>query len=178
MNPPVLSSRPAQPAHHHSPTPSGTLSHPAAGAAGRSSPVLVRQPQPSSFESQPTSQPRPAPQPPALSAMPGAHPQGQAPAAPRPPPLTLEESKQVARTHHAALKRWLAQEGALNSASTRTNAREKLTRLTRQQFQELSTDVYDELVRRLQDSAEGQQGQRESPFPRFPRSARPALAQR
>ncbi|RIB23587.1 hypothetical protein C2G38_1959245, partial [Gigaspora rosea] len=31
----------------------------------------------------------------------------------------------------------------------RTNARDKLTRLTKQQFQELSTDVYDELSRRL-----------------------------
>jgi hypothetical protein len=30
----------------------------------------------------------------------------------------------------------------------RNNAREKLTRLTRVQFQELSTDVYDELIRR------------------------------
>ena len=152
MNPPILSSRPAQPASHHSPTPSSS--------AGKTSPVLVRQPQPSSFESQPTTQPRPAPQPPGASQGPApGQPQGQ-----RPPPLSLEESKQVARTHHSALKRWLAQEGALNSGSTRTNAREKLTRLTRQQFQELSTDVYDELVRRLQDSAEGQQGQRAFPF--------------
>lgn len=152
MNPPILSSRPAQPASHHSPTPSSS--------AGKTSPVLVRQPQLSSFESQPTTEPRPAPQPPALSASQGpAHAQAQGQ---RPPPLSLEESKQVARTHHSALKRWLAQEGALNSGSTRTNAREKLTRLTRQQFQELSTDVYDELVRRLQDPGEGQQGQRTS----------------
>lgn len=33
-------------------------------------------------------------------------------------------------------------------ANSRSTARQKLTRLTRQQFQELSTDVYDELVRR------------------------------
>lgn len=33
-------------------------------------------------------------------------------------------------------------------ANARASAREKLTRLTRQQFQELSTDVYDELLRR------------------------------
>ena len=32
--------------------------------------------------------------------------------------------------------------------NSRSSAREKLTRLTKQQFQELSTDVYDELVRR------------------------------
>lgn len=32
--------------------------------------------------------------------------------------------------------------------NARANAREKLTRLTRPQFQELSTDVYDELMRR------------------------------
>lgn len=34
--------------------------------------------------------------------------------------------------------------------SARASAREKLTRLTKLQFQELSTDVYDELMRRLQ----------------------------
>ncbi|GAA5980675.1 hypothetical protein JCM10908_001729 [Rhodotorula pacifica] len=157
MNPPMLSSRPAQPANTQPPTPPSALSQ-ANASAGRSSPVLVRQPQPSSFESQPTSQPRPAPQPPS-SSLSSSQGQSQSAMPQRPPPLTLEESKQVARTHHAALKRWLAQEGALNSASTRTNAREKLTRLTRQQFQELSTDVYDELMRRLQDSTDGQQGQ-------------------
>ncbi|GAA5918784.1 hypothetical protein JCM1841_002734 [Sporobolomyces salmonicolor] len=79
----------------------------------------------------------------------------------KPPPLTLEQSKAVARTHYDALKRWLTREGALANASTRTNAREKLTRLTRQQFQELSTDVYDELVRRMEDAA-GRPG--EQPF--------------
>ncbi|GAA5995031.1 uncharacterized protein JCM10292_004496 [Rhodotorula paludigena] len=76
----------------------------------------------------------------------------------KPPPLSLEQSKQVARTHYSALKGWLSREGALASGTTRTNAREKLTRLTRQQFQELSTDVYDELMRRIGDSPE-QQGQ-------------------
>ncbi|GAA5917079.1 hypothetical protein JCM6882_009488 [Rhodosporidiobolus microsporus] len=79
----------------------------------------------------------------------------------KPPPLTLEQSRAVARTHYTALKGWLAKEGALASGSTRTNAREKLTRLTRQQFQELSTDVYDELVRRMED-ASGRPG--EQPF--------------
>jgi hypothetical protein len=49
----------------------------------------------------------------------------------------------VGREFLKLLPRQAGQEGALNSGSTRTNAREKLTRLTRQQFQELSTDVYD-----------------------------------
>ncbi|GAA5850267.1 hypothetical protein JCM8547_001069 [Rhodosporidiobolus lusitaniae] len=79
----------------------------------------------------------------------------------KPPPLTLEQSRAVARTHYSALKGWLAKEGALAAGSTRTNAREKLTRLTRQQFQELSTDVYDELMRRIED-ASGRPG--EQPF--------------
>lgn len=37
-------------------------------------------------------------------------------------------------------------------ANSRSTARQKLTRLTRQQFQELSTDVYDELIRRKNNS--------------------------
>ena len=85
----------------------------------------------------------------------------------KPPPLTLEQSRQVARTHYDSLKGWLNREGALANATTRTNAREKLTRLTRQQFQELSTDVYDELVRRMEDAA-GRPGERTflvSPYP-------------
>ncbi|GAA5914239.1 hypothetical protein JCM8208_001532, partial [Rhodotorula glutinis] len=77
----------------------------------------------------------------------------------KPPPLSLEQSKAVARTHYTALKGWLTNEGALSSGSTRTNARDKLTRLTRQQFQELSTDVYDELMRRIDDSATPTAGQ-------------------
>ncbi len=36
--------------------------------------------------------------------------------------------------------------------NSRTTARQKLTRLTIQQFHELSTDVYDELVRRQKDA--------------------------
>lgn len=38
----------------------------------------------------------------------------------------------------------------------RTNAREKLTRLSQQQFTELSTDVYDELMRRINNAQAGQ----------------------
>ena len=40
----------------------------------------------------------------------------------------------------------------LEPANARSSAREKLTRLTKQQFQELSTDVYDELMRRKNNS--------------------------
>lgn len=45
------------------------------------------------------------------------------------------------------------------SPSSRASAREKLTRLTKLQFQELSTDVYDELMRRLAvERGEGETG--------------------
>ncbi|BGO96598.1 Cell polarity protein [Rhodotorula toruloides ATCC 204091] len=98
-------------------------------------------------------QPRPAPQPPTAVQVPAGG------SANKPPALTLEQSKQVARTHYTALKGWLHEQGALAGGSTRSNAREKLTRLTRQQFQELSTDVYDELMRRIEDSNSGQPGQ-------------------
>ncbi|GAA6047170.1 hypothetical protein JCM3770_006933 [Rhodotorula araucariae] len=106
--------------------------------------------------------PRPAPQPlngPQQQQQYGQSPHGQQQqqqgqsSFTKPPPLSLEQSKLVAHTHYSALKGWLTKEGALASGSTRTNAREKLTRLTRQQFQELSTDVYDELMRRLEDTA-------------------------
>ncbi|KAK4705575.1 protein SPA2, partial [Phenoliferia sp. Uapishka_3] len=76
--------------------------------------------------------------------------------------ITPEQSRAIARTHFDALRSWLARENALGNASTpRNNARDKLTRLTRQQFQELSTDVYDELVRRMEEAA-GRPG--EQPF--------------
>lgn len=42
------------------------------------------------------------------------------------------------------------------NAGSRMTAREKLTRLTMQQFQELSTDVYDELVRRNNNTAKNE----------------------
>lgn len=54
----------------------------------------------------------------------------------------------IARTHFEELNRYLASYLAKEPANSRSTARQKLTRLTRQQFQELSTDVYDELVRR------------------------------
>ena len=78
------------------------------------------------------------------------------------------EPKAIARIHYeemaAYLENHLAKGMSLarNDGSTllrcpepanaRASAREKLTRLTRQQFQELSTDVYDELIRRKNNS--------------------------
>ncbi|TYJ54896.1 hypothetical protein B9479_004404 [Cryptococcus floricola] len=59
------------------------------------------------------------------------------------------ESREVARVHWKALKEFLASWIARESPSARASAREKLTRLTKLQFQELSTDVYDELMRRI-----------------------------
>ncbi|OXG89950.1 hypothetical protein C345_06146 [Cryptococcus neoformans A2-102-5] len=59
------------------------------------------------------------------------------------------ESREVARVHWRALKEFLSAWIERESPSSRASAREKLTRLTKLQFQELSTDVYDELMRRL-----------------------------
>ncbi|ODN76142.1 hypothetical protein L202_06067 [Cryptococcus amylolentus CBS 6039] len=59
------------------------------------------------------------------------------------------ESREVARVHWKALKEFLASWIARESPTARASAREKLTRLTKLQFQELSTDVYDELMRRI-----------------------------
>lgn len=89
----------------------------------------------------------------------------------KPPGDKRVESRDVARVHWRALKRFLAawlERGRFDSRlpitvnvrgrgevdhaespSSRASAREKLTRLTKLQFQELSTDVYDELMRRL-----------------------------
>ncbi|WVR03554.1 hypothetical protein IAU60_000546 [Kwoniella sp. DSM 27419] len=58
------------------------------------------------------------------------------------------DSREVARVHWRALKEFLASWLEKESPSSRASAREKLTRLTKLQFQELSTDVYDELMRR------------------------------
>jgi hypothetical protein len=88
------------------------------------------------------------------------------------PPL---DSHLVARTHYDELSKYLSSylaKGSISSlspfahshvhppaepANSRSTARQKLTRLTRQQFQELSTDVYDELIRRKTNS-DGVQG--------------------
>ncbi|CAJ0829761.1 3840_t:CDS:2 [Entrophospora sp. SA101] len=62
---------------------------------------------------------------------------------------------ETAILHYEAFKRFLSSHLAREQANgSRTNARDKLTRLTKNQFQELSTDVYDELTRRIRDSNE------------------------
>lgn len=69
--------------------------------------------------------------------------------------------------HYSVLKRYLAQSLREEQADGKPNrARDKLLRLSPVQFQELSTDVYDELLRR-QSSAAGQQVNRPSEVPNF-----------
>ncbi|CEH11846.1 SPA2 PROTEIN [Ceraceosorus bombacis] len=69
----------------------------------------------------------------------------------RPRPDT-EEIKRVGRIHYQELLTFLRSHLAKGQNGPRSNAREKLTRLSKQQFTELSTDVYDELMRRLDKS--------------------------
>ncbi|KAJ7510795.1 hypothetical protein B0H11DRAFT_1033359 [Mycena galericulata] len=54
----------------------------------------------------------------------------------------------VSETHFNEFDRYLAAYLAKAAPNSRSTARQKLTRLTIEQFSELSTDVYDELVRR------------------------------
>ncbi|GLB37366.1 putative spa2 homology domain (SHD) of GIT [Lyophyllum shimeji] len=58
----------------------------------------------------------------------------------------------VSKTHFDELSRYLAAYLARAPPNSRSTARQKLTRLTIQQFHELSTDVYDELVRRQNET--------------------------
>ncbi|KAF8515365.1 hypothetical protein BU17DRAFT_76861 [Hysterangium stoloniferum] len=61
----------------------------------------------------------------------------------KPPAVPPIDTRKVAKTHFDEIQAYLGEHGK-GTAS----AREKLTRLTKQQFSELSTDVYDELMRR------------------------------
>ncbi|KAG8814872.1 component of the polarisome [Serendipita sp. 401] len=65
-----------------------------------------------------------------------------------PPQDPQAEARRVAKTHYEELQVFLSAHVSKEAPNTRSSAREKLTRLTKQQFQELSTDVYDELIRR------------------------------
>ncbi|ORY23629.1 hypothetical protein BCR39DRAFT_582805 [Naematelia encephala] len=65
------------------------------------------------------------------------------------------ESREVARVHWRALREFLASWLETESPTARASAREKLTKLTKLQFQELSTDVYDELMRRRKADSGG-----------------------
>ncbi|KAG8904620.1 component of the polarisome [Tulasnella sp. 403] len=68
----------------------------------------------------------------------------------------VQDSRQIARQHYDELQVFLASHLAKEPQNSRVSAREKLTRLTKQQFQELSTDVYDELVRRNNNSEQNE----------------------
>ncbi|TFK45585.1 hypothetical protein OE88DRAFT_1729622 [Heliocybe sulcata] len=75
------------------------------------------------------------------------------------PALPAMDPRTVAKIHFDELSRYLAEYLASEPANSRSSARQKLTRLTKQQFQELSTDVFDELMRRKNNS-----GSNEVPF--------------
>ncbi|KIP03709.1 hypothetical protein PHLGIDRAFT_31670 [Phlebiopsis gigantea 11061_1 CR5-6] len=66
------------------------------------------------------------------------------------------DARAVAQAHFDELHRYLASYLAKEPANSRSTARQKLTRLTRQQFQELSTDVFDELIRRKTNTTENE----------------------
>ncbi|KAF7315232.1 hypothetical protein MIND_00037600 [Mycena indigotica] len=67
------------------------------------------------------------------------------------PPLPPIDYRAVSEIHFNELDRYLAAYLAKAPPNSRSSARQKLTRLTIQQFHELSTDVYDELIRRKQE---------------------------
>jgi len=62
----------------------------------------------------------------------------------------------VARIQYDELSKYLVSYLAKEPANSRSSARQKLTRLTIQQFQELSMDVYDDLIRRKSNSDKNQ----------------------
>ncbi|EPQ26795.1 uncharacterized protein PFL1_05773 [Pseudozyma flocculosa PF-1] len=66
-----------------------------------------------------------------------------------------EEIRTTGRTHYIELLNFLRSHLLKVEQTARTNAREKLTRLSKQQFTELSTDVYDELMRRQNNAKNG-----------------------
>ncbi|CAK5265603.1 unnamed protein product [Mycena citricolor] len=68
------------------------------------------------------------------------------------PPVPPIDYRAVSEVHFNELDRYLAAYLARAAPNSRTSARQKLTRLTIQQFHELSTDVYDELCRRKNET--------------------------
>ncbi|KAJ7668486.1 hypothetical protein DFH06DRAFT_200869 [Mycena polygramma] len=68
------------------------------------------------------------------------------------PPLPPIDYRAVSQVHFNELDRYLQAYLAKAPPNSRSTARQKLTRLTIQQFHELSTDVYDELVRRKNEN--------------------------
>ncbi|KAL0956247.1 hypothetical protein HGRIS_002401 [Hohenbuehelia grisea] len=68
------------------------------------------------------------------------------------PSLPQIDYRLVSQVHFHELSAYLAAYLARAAPNSRSTARQKLTRLTIQQFHELSTDVYDELVRRKNEN--------------------------
>ncbi|KAJ3290305.1 component of the polarisome [Borealophlyctis nickersoniae] len=73
--------------------------------------------------------------------------------------MSRDVAVEIAATHYESLRQYLAsylqsQRSGNNPSNQRSSAREKLTRLTKQQFTELSTDVFDEMNRRQLNSQE------------------------
>jgi len=83
-------------------------------------------------------------------------------------------SPSVIKTHFLAFKEFL--ESQDNEAKRQRGAKEKLIKLTNQQFQELSTDVYDELMRRTYNSRDTECLQSQSEFQPKRNEARAKLA--
>ncbi|KAK0460896.1 uncharacterized protein EV420DRAFT_1619444 [Desarmillaria tabescens] len=67
------------------------------------------------------------------------------------PAVPTIDYRLISKTHFDELSKYLAVYLSKALPNSRSTARQKLTRLTIQQFHELSTDVYDELVRRKGD---------------------------
>ncbi|KAJ6571970.1 hypothetical protein B0H19DRAFT_1255900 [Mycena capillaripes] len=73
------------------------------------------------------------------------------------PPMSQIDYRAVSEVHFNEFDRYLQAYFARSPPGRRSTARQKLTRLTVQQFYELSTDVYDELIRRKNEK-EGKRG--------------------
>ncbi|KAH7873105.1 uncharacterized protein C8R40DRAFT_1113973 [Lentinula edodes] len=67
------------------------------------------------------------------------------------PPVPQIDYRSISKIHFDELSQYLAAYLARSLPNSRLTARQKLTRLTIQQFHELSIDVYDELIRRKSD---------------------------
>jgi len=79
-----------------------------------------------------------------------------------------ENTELVLGEHYVALKRFLSQSSRDGKPNSQPNkARDKLQRLTSVQFLELSTDVYDELIRRQAFSRSQPNGNPDSGPPRY-----------
>eukprot|EP00833_Pecoramyces_ruminatium_P006350 jgi/Orpsp1_1/1180382/evm.model.c7180000073159.1 len=88
--------------------------------------------------------------------------------------MSNDFSPAIIKTHFLAFKEFL--ENQDNDSKRPRGAKEKLIKLTNQQFQELSTDVYDELIRRTFNSRESECLQSQSEFQPKRNEARAKLA--